>query len=477
MLACIMQVSEMVATVAAGTSAEYYIASSDYYIGGSEPAGRWVAVGVEIGVVVGAIVERDPFERLHAALDLTGRPMLSSRSGKKHVGGYDITFSAPKTCSILWALADPELRAKIEEAQANAFEVALKAIEANAAFCRFGKDGVRRQKVKLSVAVFQHGAARPARHRDGKTFSDCALHSHAVTFNIARKYDESSDRRVDDEANQTEQKRHGALDGKAIFAWKMAAGAVYHAQLSKNFQNLGFAVGDIGKNGIWEVVGIVPQLKSYFSARRGEIEEALDAAGTDSASAPALAAAITKATREAKQEQHHDRFAFWQQCARDIGFDRNAVIDSCFAAGREQCASLENSDRERLLQGRLAALPDRLTEHDSTFERRHLYAAVATALVGTGEGAERVETEVNRLVATKAVVTLDRDVWGHQVFTTPEMLRIESENRRDGSSAFQEIANRAAPYDRREVDPEVWAQRGAGCCRARGDQRCQDHDS
>ena len=286
MLACIMQVSEMVATVAAGTSAEYYIASSDYYIGGSEPAGRWVAVGVEIGVVVGAIVERDPFERLHAALDLTGRPMLSSRSGKKHVGGYDITFSAPKTCSILWALADPELRAKIEEAQANAFEVALKAIEANAAFCRFGKDGVRRQKVKLSVAVFQHGAARPARHRDGKTFSDCALHSHAVTFNIARKYDESSDRRVDDEANQTEQKRHGALDGKAIFAWKMAAGAVYHAQLSKNFQNLGFAVGDIGKNGIWEVVGIVPQLKSYFSARRGEIEEALDAAGTDRACAP-----------------------------------------------------------------------------------------------------------------------------------------------------------------------------------------------
>ncbi|WP_456662106.1 relaxase domain-containing protein [Bradyrhizobium sp. LB13.1] len=207
----------------------------------------------------------------------------------------------------------------------------------------------------------------------------------------------------------------------------LAAGAVYHSQLAKNFQDLGFAVGDIGKNGIWEVVGIAPQLKSYFSARRGEIEGELEAAGTDSASAPALAAAITKATRKAKQQQHQDRVAFWQQCSRDLGFDRKVVIESCFAAGREQHAWLENADRERLIQARLAAIPDRLAEHESTFERRHLYAAVAAAFVGTGDGAERVEREVDNLVATNAVITLDYDVWGHQVFTTPEILRIESE--------------------------------------------------
>ncbi|MGY4330854.1 hypothetical protein ACVW1A_004835 [Bradyrhizobium sp. LB1.3] len=83
MLACIiLQVSEMVATVAAGTSAEYYIASSDYYVGGSEPAGRWVAVGVDIGVRVGSVVEREPFERLHAAIGSEGRFMLSIKAGK-----------------------------------------------------------------------------------------------------------------------------------------------------------------------------------------------------------------------------------------------------------------------------------------------------------------------------------------------------------------------------------------------------------
>ncbi|MEK9282670.1 relaxase domain-containing protein [Bradyrhizobium sp. ISRA442] len=417
----------MVATVAAGTSAEYYIASSDYYFGGSEPAGRWVAVGIDIGARAGSVVEREPFERLHAAIDADGRSMLSSKGGKKHVGGYDITFSAPKTCSILWALADDELRAKIEEAQAGAVEAALKAVEVNAAFCRSGKDGIHREKVKLTVAVFQHGDARPALHSDGQVFSDCALHSHAIVGNIARKVGQGTDYSVVGETSSTEPKRHGALDGKAIFAWKMAAGAVYHAQLSKNFQDLGFAVTDVGRNGIWEVAGITPRLKSYFSARRGEIEDELEVAGTDSASAPALAAAITKATRRAKQEQRQDRFAFWQQCSRDIGFDRNAVIESCLAAGREQQALLEKADRERVIQTRLAALPDQLTEHESTFERRHLYAAVATAFVGSGEGAERVEAEVDKLITTNAVVTLDRDVWGHGVFTTPEILRIESE--------------------------------------------------
>lgn len=417
----------MVATVAAGTTAEYYLAQCDYYVGGSEPAGRWVRVGVAVGVHVGSVVEREPFERLHAALDAEGRFMLAGKSGKKQrVGGYDVTFSAPKSCSILWAIADDELRAKIGSAQAHAVEVALKALEANAAFCRSGKDGVRVQKVNLTVAAFQHGDARPAKHSDGKTFADCALHTHTIIANIGRKSDLND--RGERGGNKADRRAHGALDGKAIFAFKMAAGAVYHAQLSKNFQGLGFAVGDIGKNGIWEVVGIAPQLKSYFSARRTEIEGELEAAGTNSANAPALAAAITRATRKAKQKDHkQDRFAFWQERAHELGFDRNTVIESCFAAGREQQASFQQIDREGVVQSRLAALPGQLTEHESTFERRHLYAAIAAAFVGSGVGAERVESEIANFIATKAVVTLDHDAWGHEFFTTPEILRIESE--------------------------------------------------
>ncbi|PJI55872.1 hypothetical protein CTI14_01275 [Methylobacterium radiotolerans] len=34
------------------------------------------------------------------------------RSRDERVGGYDVTFSAPKSVSLLWALADPEMRAR-----------------------------------------------------------------------------------------------------------------------------------------------------------------------------------------------------------------------------------------------------------------------------------------------------------------------------------------------------------------------------
>ncbi|MGY4330853.1 hypothetical protein ACVWWG_005270 [Bradyrhizobium sp. LB7.2] len=69
--------------------------------------------------------------------------------------------------------------------------------------------------------MFQHGDARPALHLDGNIFSDCALHSHAVVLNIARKFDEASDDGANGKASGIGRERYGALDGKAIFAWRL----------------------------------------------------------------------------------------------------------------------------------------------------------------------------------------------------------------------------------------------------------------
>jgi conjugative relaxase-like TrwC/TraI family protein len=178
----------MVATIAAGTSTEYYLSCADYYMGGAEPSGRWIAVGVPANAQPGEIVERAPFEQLHGAIAEDGSDLLTNKGGKQsRVGGYDVTFSAPKSCSIIWALADDDLRARIEDAQAQAVVKAIEALEKNAAFTRSGKNGIHRHKAKLTVAAFQHGEARPARHADGEVFADCALHHHAVVMNLSEK--------------------------------------------------------------------------------------------------------------------------------------------------------------------------------------------------------------------------------------------------------------------------------------------------
>ena len=106
----------MVATISAGTTAEYYLSLTDYYVGGYEPKGRWTRVGFATGVELGTAVQAADFERLHAGLGQDGRLLLAQTGGKpEKVGGYDETFSAPKSVSVLHALVDDDLKAKIEE--------------------------------------------------------------------------------------------------------------------------------------------------------------------------------------------------------------------------------------------------------------------------------------------------------------------------------------------------------------------------
>lgn len=399
----------MVATIAAGTSAQYYLAQVEYYLGGREPAGRWLMAGPGVGVSLGSTVERGLFERLHAAQDEAGSSLLSNSGGKlERVAGYDITFSAPKSASLLWALADEDLRTEIEQAQEQAVEAAIALLDRNAAFCRRGKNGRIREAVQLTVAAFRHGEARPAEHQDGAVFADCALHHHACILAVAQRADGS----------------FGALDGQALFAWKMAAGAVYHAELARGLQRLGLTVENTGTNGIFEVAGVDPALCSYFSARRHEIEEELAAAGIEnSADAPALAAAKARSTRRSQlktEDDSQDRHALWRSIATARGFAPDRVVEAARALGRAVSHKLNPTEQDALIRERVDAVPRQLTETQSVFEHRHLVAGVAAALVGTGAGAERARQEVERLAASGAVVALGRDRrWPHPIYSTP----------------------------------------------------------
>lgn len=305
----------MVATIAAGTSARYYLSLTSYYTGSGEPSGYWIKVGFAAGFAAGEVVKDADFEKLHAGLDEHGRPLLASSSVKAlRVGGYDLSLSAPKTVSIRWA-TDEVLRGDIESAQAKAVEAAFALAEREAAFCRFGKGGKRREKTRLTAAAFLHGEARPAAHSDGAVFSDPDMHTHIVIMNIGPKHDAQS---FDLSSNV----QYGALDGKALFNWKMAIGACYHLTLATELQKLGLSIASVGKNGVFEIAGVDRQLIDYLSARRNSIKAELEKAGRESSEAPALAAEITRATRNAKRDHGEEgRFENWRKRIKALGFD------------------------------------------------------------------------------------------------------------------------------------------------------------
>ncbi|WP_398473162.1 MobF family relaxase [Tardiphaga sp.] len=410
----------MVATIAAGTTAKYYSKQSEYYLGGGEPAGRWMSSTNDFGVRHGADVENALFERLHASQDVDGRPLLSNTGDKqKRVGGIDLTLSAPKSVSVAFALADLETRRLIEKAQYEACEATIAFLERHATFCRRGKNGHRLEKATLTVASFQHGEARPVEHSNGKVYADPNLHTHAVLLNFSRRDDGTV----------------GALDARHLFAYKMAAGAIYHLQFSTILSRIGFEIGEVGKNGMFEIV--LPQtahdrtdalsssfkaLQHHFSARRQEIEQAIEAEGLSTADAPALAAAIALGTRSSKnKERAQDRFELWaEEAAPFLDVER---LMTNLRASRDR----DVLEQERQIADGVARVPALLTEHESVFERRHLYAAVATSLVGTGADAERVEQEVERLIEGREIVELGRDALQQPVFSTTEQIAIERE--------------------------------------------------
>ncbi|UIN38436.1 MobF family relaxase [Methylobacterium oryzae] len=405
----------MVATVGKGIDPGYYLRCSAYYLGGIEPKGVWLSQPESFGITSGTEVEPEPFERLHAGLGPDGR-VLVRRPAERRIGNFDVTLSAPKSVSVVYALADAEHRRAIEAVQRQAAEAVTDLLNREGGFIRRGRGGRIVLPAKLSIAAFQHAEARPAPHADGRNFADMDLHTHLCIANLGEA-------RLTD-ATARPRTVHGALDGRAIYALKMACGAVYHASLAAGLHRLGYGVMPTGRNGIFELAGrdgpAVPEpVKTYFSARRRQVEDRLAEYALASAAAPALAAAVTRATRSDKLDPIGDRFQHWRERAAEQGLEPDLVPSLRWA----QVPTPE--EQERLIRDRIDALPDALTQNQSVFERRHLVAAVAAALVGTGAGAERIEAEIARLETGGQLSVLGRDRYGHALFSTPELVAIE----------------------------------------------------
>lgn len=412
---------------------------AEYYLGGEEPPGVWYAPSGEFGLADGSIVERKTFEHLYDARGEDGRPLLDKvRRHQERTPAFDITLSAPRSVSLAWAFAPYDTRRLIEEAQHRAARATFAMLEREAAWARRGRNGAYIEQVPLTVALFRHGESRPAAHSDGRLFGDCNLHTHGVALNIATR---RSDGTI------------GGLHSKILRDFKLAAGATYHAALAHELEDLGFVIDRVGKNGIFELVGVDQHTIDYFSARRQEIDAELGQHGVTSAQATALAAAIAKATRGSKRpDQTKNREEIWTEAALAIGLDVENFIERL----RTNTRVLDRVAAEQLLSTRLQALPAALTENESVIERRELIRAVTATLVGTGLPSERATGEVDRLLRSGAVIEIGRDALGLPAYSTPEMLAIE----REVVATSQMLAGRSW----HALDPE----RLASACKSAG---------
>jgi len=94
------------------------------------------------------------------------------------VAGYAISFSPPKSTSVLWVLADEATAAAVREAHDSAVEAALGFLQDHAGFTRRGKAGaVQADTDGYLAAAFTHRTSR---------VGDPQLHTHVLIANNVR---------------------------------------------------------------------------------------------------------------------------------------------------------------------------------------------------------------------------------------------------------------------------------------------------
>ena len=232
-----------------------YFEKDSYYQHGQRKSGWYGSGADELGL--SGIVNEEDFSKVLNGFDIDSKPLVKN-AGKEdllneqgqcikkgHRAYIDVTFSAPKSVSIM-SYVDP----RIEEAHNRAVEKTIGELERNYSHTRVFVDG-ESQTIKtnnLCMARFNHYESREL---------DPQLHSHVVVMNLTKGEDG----------------KWRSLETGDLYKNQLYIGQCYRNEMAKELKNLGYEikVGDRNK-GLYEIKGVSPEICAEFSTRRKQVE-------------------------------------------------------------------------------------------------------------------------------------------------------------------------------------------------------------
>ncbi len=407
----------MVATIGQMASAEYYLESqrsfrhpNEYYTAGEEPDGTWFNPKGLFGLEDGTKVDAGQFHRLYAGFAPDGSGKLVQRAGNPDRSpGIDMTFSADKSVSSLWAVAEPEMRERIEAMAVAAARAALEdTVLRYCSYTRVSAKGVPRPvEADLMGATFVHGTSRE---------NDPQLHVHCTIFNLARTKEDG---------------RWRAHHQYPVYSWKKAAGALFRAYMAWELQqNLGVRMQQYGPNAEFtRIEGMPEDLQAFWSKRRKAIVARAGELSIPSLGNAARMAGVNKLTREGKSHDNDPEMRHRRWCGEAEGYvEREELI-----------AAVTGHDVEipreaiRALTDRIDDLPAHLAREEAVFRRPDMVEAAANAAAGmmgraaVGTAIERLRRnpEIERLEPKKPTVESLAGMVHTEVYSTRHNLELE----------------------------------------------------
>ncbi len=385
----------------------------------------WRMLGMLCDPVTGEPLGRPVPPASATPLDDSGRPARTSKT----VAGFDLTFSAPKSVSVAWALADDPTRARIHAAHAAAVRAVIAYAEEHVFSTRTGHGGIVSQDVRGVVAAgFDHWDSRAG---------DPQLHTHVVVLNRVQAASDGGWR---------------TLDSKALFRATVGLSELYNSMLADELtRDLGWGWQARQRarsmTPRWEVAGVPEALTTEFSKRSTAIEGHTDELIADfrashgrGPTTPELWRLRQQATLSTRPEkQRHsltELVSGWRDRARPIvGIRQEDWVRRLTLALGARPGMLSSAGPELVGPAAKAAL-DAVAAKRATFNRANVFAEAVRQLAGvrfaTVEARVAAVEDVTGL-ALDAAVRLTPDDTSH---VPAELLRADGSPRflpRDGA--------------------------------------------
>jgi conjugative relaxase-like TrwC/TraI family protein len=379
----------------------YYL---DYVDAGGEK-GVWQGKGADELGLRGDVGD-EAFRNLAEGLAPDGGKLLERayKRGREYTGegerrperapGWDFTFSAPKSVSVLYGIGSDEVQIQVREAHDAAVAAGLHYLESEAGRARRGFGG-RDGEVGagLAIAKFVHKTSRA---------KDPQLHTHAIVLNVGFGED----------------KRWTAIADRALFRHRMAAGYLYQAVLRGELtRRIGVEWGRV-RTGQAEIVGVPAAVLREFSRRAQQVEARMAKLGQTSYRASRIAVVDTRAYKVAVEFEELQ--GEWLARAEGLGFSREAVE----AALHRQTD--QRSEDLTFMAERLVGAGG-LTQKRASFTRRDVIRAWSEALQ-QGASAQDIRRLADELLRRDDVVQLLNPEGEHHRehrYSTQEMLHVE----------------------------------------------------
>ncbi len=390
----------------------------DYYLTpGGEPTqapGRWLASPetlARLGIEGSAVDGEDFVALMDGRHPQTGRWLRPEGAGGGRGGGIDLTFSAPKSVSAVWALGADSQRRDMEAAHAAAVQESMNYLTETVPTVRrrYGGQVVEEPARELVAAEYLHTTARGVIDGDAP---DPQLHSHVVVTNAVR-----DDGRI------------VAVTSRPIFRSRQEVGAYYRSALAHQLSQRGYAIdaGTGNHSRYFEIAGVPRRLLDAFSARSREVARAAERFRARYGRAPERGE-LTRLKLENRKAKipvtRSDLQQVWDEKGARFGFtgERTELLLDAAPGSR----------RERALEDRVE---ERLTGRAATFEPRELRAALLEQSVGELPPQQAV-ARAQAMIAERRILPLE----GGRMTTLAVRTREQAIERR--------VARLAKPADR-----------------------------